>query len=82
MEFEWIAIALDDVVWIALAFVFGFLASLVGLPPLVGFLITGFVLGYFGMAGGAVLNKLADLGITILLFTVGLKPVVYGWAET
>lgn len=73
MEFEWIAIALDDVVWIALAFVFGFLASLVGLPPLVGFLITGFVLGYFGMAGGAVLNKLADLGITILLFTVGLK---------
>lgn len=65
-----------------MAFVFGFLASLVGLPPLVGFLITGFVLGYFGMAGGAVLNKLADLGITILLFTVGLKPVVYGWAET
>ena len=73
MEFEWIAIALDDVAWLFLAFVFGFLASRVGLPPLVGFLVTGFVLSYFGVAGGDVLNKLADLGITILLFTVGLK---------
>ena len=73
MEFEWIAIALGDVAWITLAFAFGFLASQIGLPPLVGFLITGFVLGYFGMAGGDILNKLADLGITILLFTVGLK---------
>jgi predicted Kef-type K+ transport protein len=73
MEFEWIAIALGDVAWITLAFVFGFFASQIGLPPLVGFLITGFVLGYFGMVGGDILNKLADLGITILLFTVGLK---------
>ncbi len=73
MEFEWVAIALGDVVWISLAFLLGLLASLVGLPPLVGFLVTGFVLGFFGMAGGDVLNKIADLGITLLLFTVGLK---------
>ncbi len=73
MEFEWVAIALGDVAWISVAFLFGLLASQVGLPPLVGFLVTGFVLGVLGLAGGEVLNKLADLGITILLFTVGLK---------
>lgn len=73
MEFEWIAIALGDVAWISLAFVLGFFASQAGLPPLVGFLATGFALHFLGFSSGEVLNKLADLGITILLFTVGLK---------
>lgn len=73
MEFEWIAIALGDVAWISLAFFLGFFASQVGLPPLVGFLATGFALHFLGFSSGEVLNKLADLGITILLFTVGLK---------
>lgn len=73
MEFEWVAIALGDVAWISLAFILGFLATQFGLPPLVGFLIAGFVLNFFGMAGGEVLHKLADLGITLLLFAVGLK---------
>ncbi|HEC12485.1 MAG TPA: potassium transporter Kef [Acidiferrobacteraceae bacterium] len=73
MEFEWVAIALGDVAWISLAFFLGFLARLIGLPPLVGFLATGFVLNYLGIASGEMLQKLADLGITLLLFTVGLK---------
>ncbi len=73
MDFEWVAIALGDVTWISLAFVLGFLVRIVGLPPLVGFLATGFVLNYMGIASGEVLQKLADLGITLLLFTVGLK---------
>jgi len=73
MDFEWVAIALGDIAWISLAFVLGFLAKLVSLPPLVGFLATGFLLNYFGFAGGETLQKLADLGITLLLFTVGLK---------
>lgn len=38
-----------------------------------GFLATGFVLNYLGIASGEMLQKLADLGITLLLFTVGLK---------
>ena len=46
---------------------------MVRLPPLVGFLATGFLLNYFGFASGETLQKLADLGITLLLFTVGLK---------
>ncbi len=73
MEFEWVSIALGDAAWIALAFAMGLLARLVGLPPLVGFLATGFVLNYLGTTSGEMLQKLADLGITLLLFTVGLK---------
>jgi predicted Kef-type K+ transport protein len=73
MDFEWVAIALGDVAWITLAFALGFGSRLIGLPPLVGFLATGFVLNYLGIASGEVLQKLADLGITLLLFTVGLK---------
>ncbi len=73
MDFEWVAIALSDVAWISLAFVLGFLAQRIGLPPLVGFLATGFILNHVGMASGEMLQKLADLGITLLLFTVGLK---------
>ncbi|MEN8166976.1 MAG: cation:proton antiporter family protein [Pseudomonadota bacterium] len=73
MDFAWVAIALGDVAWISLAFLLGLLASSIGLPPLVGFLATGFVLNYLGIASGEMLQKLADLGITLLLFTVGLK---------
>ena len=67
------AIALGDVVWITIAFALGFAAQAVRLPPLVGFLATGFLLHAFGIASGEVLDKLADLGITLLLFSVGLK---------
>ena len=73
MDFHWVTIALGDVSWIALAFAMGFLASLVKLPPLVGFLAAGFILNYLGIASGSTLQKLADLGITLMLFTVGLK---------
>lgn len=73
MDFEWVAIALGDVTWVSLAFFLGFLARLISLPPLVGFLATGFLLNYLGFASGETLQKLADLGITLLLFTVGLK---------
>ncbi|RLA13644.1 MAG: potassium transporter Kef [Gammaproteobacteria bacterium] len=73
MDFEWVAIALGDVTWITLAFCLGFLARLVNLPPLAGFLATGFLLNYLGFTSGETLQKLADLGITLLLFTVGLK---------
>ena len=73
MGIEWVAIALGDVSWIALAFLLGYLAKLINLPPLVGFLATGFVLNILGITSGETLQKLADLGITLLLFTIGLK---------
>lgn len=73
MDFEWVAIGLRDVLWIALAFVLGSISRGVGLPPLVGFLVAGFVLNAQGSASHEVFEKLADLGVTLLLFTVGLK---------
>ena len=73
MDFQWIAIALGDVAWISVAFVFGLLSRAAGLPPLIGFLATGFLLNAYGIASGEMLQKLSDLGITLLLFTVGLK---------
>jgi len=73
MDFNWATLALDDVAWISLAFALGYLSRSAGLPPLVGFLAAGFLLNTQGVAGGEMLQKLADLGITLLLFTVGLK---------
>ena len=78
MEFEWIAIALGgiapvEIAWLAVAFALGLLSRTAGLPPLVGFLAAGFVLNLFGIASGDMLEKLADLGVTLLLFIVGLK---------
>jgi glutathione-regulated potassium-efflux system ancillary protein KefC len=73
MDFEWVAIGASDVVWITVTFSLGFLARLVGLPPLVGFLAAGFLLNTQGIDNGELLQKLSDLGITLLLFTVGLK---------
>lgn len=73
MDFEWVAVALGDVTWISLAFALGFVAKLIGLPPLIGFLAAGFTLNALGAASGTMLEKLADIGITLMLFTIGLK---------
>jgi len=73
MNFEWVAVGLGDVAWVSLAFLLGFLSRQIGLPPLVGYLATGFLLNALGIANDALLQTLADLGITLLLFTVGLK---------
>ena len=90
MDFELIAIALGDVGWIAVAFLMGLLAKALGLPPLVGFLVAGFMLNLYGIAAGEIVRKLSDLGITLLLFIVGLKlnlrtfarPQVWGVAAS
>lgn len=51
----------------------GLLAMLVRLPPLVGFLAAGFVLKFMGYESTSTLETIADLGVTIMLFTIGLK---------
>lgn len=73
MDFYWITTALGDIVWLALAFALGLLSRVIGLPPLVGYLAAGFLLNGTGVVSGDVLQQFADLGITLLLFTVGLK---------
>ena len=65
---------LIDTAWISFAFLCGFIARLVKLPPLIGFLAAGFLLNGLGIRqAGEALQELADLGVTLLLFTIGLK---------
>lgn len=62
-----------DPVWLAIAFALGLLVKLIGLPPLVGYLIAGFTLKYFGAEANDIIQSISDMGITLLLFTIGLK---------
>ena len=55
------------------AFGFGFAARAVRLPPLVGYLMAGFVLHWVGVESTDALQWVADLGVLLLLFGVGLK---------
>ncbi|MCM8534852.1 MAG: cation:proton antiporter [Lentisphaeraceae bacterium] len=73
MDAQLISISNNDPLWIAIAFICGFLVRLISLPPLIGFLAAGFLLNILGAEGGSFLNSTADLGITLLLFTIGLK---------
>ena len=62
-----------DPIWLTIAFTLGFLVRLIGLPPLIGYLIAGFVLNYFGAESGEFIKIVSELGVTLLLFTIGLK---------
>ena len=62
-----------EVLWVGAAYALGLLASRFGLPPLVGYLGAGFVLRGLGQHSEPVLNQIADIGVLLLLFTVGLK---------
>ena len=66
----------------------GIAAARFGLPPMVGYLLCGFVLNFSGVVDHDRLTVIGDLGVTLLLFTIGLKldlrsllrPVI--WAGT
>ena len=45
-----------DPLWIVAAFVFGAVSARIGLPPLVGYLVAGFVLNSLGVEGGRTLE--------------------------
>ncbi|MEI6895016.1 MAG: cation:proton antiporter family protein [Colwellia sp.] len=62
-----------DFIWILFAFICGFAAKTVSLPPSIGFLAAGFILNIAGYQADDSLTILSDLGITIMLFTIGLK---------
>ena len=62
-----------ELIFFAVAFACGFAAYQVKLPPMVGFLLAGFVLHGAGYKTTELLNNIADLGITLLLFSIGLK---------
>ncbi|MGM1017598.1 MAG: cation:proton antiporter [Actinomycetota bacterium] len=68
---------------------FGTVAYLLRVPALVGFLAAGFVLGALQVEPFPGLQQIADVGVTLLLFTIGLKfdvrsllrPEAYGTAS-
>jgi len=79
----------DFSVALALAAVLGFAAQMIRLPPLAGFLLAGFVLNAMGMPQSPLIEEIADLGVILLLFTIGLKlkpsalarPEIWGGAS-
>jgi len=62
-----------DPLWLTIAFICGFALKMIGLPPLVGYLIAGFILKFMGAQIGSTIPLISDLGVTLLLFTIGLK---------
>ncbi len=58
---------------ILVAFAGGLAASFLRLPPLTGFLVAGFALNFMGYELNDNIQFIADLGVTLLLFTIGLK---------
>ncbi|ROR93545.1 putative Kef-type K+ transport protein [Salana multivorans] len=60
-------------VYLAVTLVLGFAAVLLKLPPLVGFLAAGFVLNWMHEPYLPAIDTIADLGVTLLLFGIGLK---------
>lgn len=62
-----------ELVFLIIAFALGLGIKLLGFPPLIGFLLAGFTLNYLGYESNQTLESLANLGITLMLFTIGLK---------
>ncbi len=62
-----------EAAWIGVAYLFGLLARFMGLPPLLGYLLAGFVLNALGQRPGEYLALAAHVGVMFLLFSVGLK---------
>ncbi|MEM8662168.1 MAG: cation:proton antiporter, partial [Pseudomonadota bacterium] len=58
---------------IVAAFACGFAARQIGQPPLVGYLVAGFALGLIGFESSDLIQIIADVGIAMLLFIIGLK---------
>ncbi len=65
--------SVTDPIWLIIAFALGLASRGIGLPPMVGYLVAGFAFAAIGMESGALLDGVADLGITLMLFTIGLK---------
>ncbi|NRA19005.1 MAG: cation:proton antiporter [Oceanospirillaceae bacterium] len=75
-----------DLIFFGSAFGCGFIVLQLRLPPLIGFLAAGFILHSLGYQSTASLEKISALGVTLLLFSIGLKlqlkslAKLYVWA--
>ncbi len=71
--FDSISLYFMELLSLVIAFVLGFLMRAMGFPPMLGYLVAGFVLNFIGVEDSAPLESIANLGILLLLFTIGLK---------
>lgn len=62
-----------DPIIILIALAGGLVSRALGLPALIGYLAAGFILHETNIQAGELLHELANLGVTLLLFTIGLK---------
>lgn len=62
-----------DPIIILLALAAGLLTKKLGYPPLLGYLVSGFVLSGLDIQAGDIINDIANAGVTLLLFSIGLK---------
>ncbi len=62
-----------DFIWIFFAFICGLAAKSISFPPSIGYLVAGFALNFLGYQADDSLTILSNLGITLMLFTIGLK---------
>ncbi len=62
-----------ELIFYATAFICGFIILQFKLPPLIGFLAAGFILNLAGYGNTEIMNTMANLGVTLLLFSIGLK---------
>ncbi len=63
----------SDIIAIGIAYVLGLAARFVGLPPLIGYLLAGFGLYASGSQMTPTLAEFSEMGVTLLLFSIGLK---------
>lgn len=64
---------MQELLCLGSAYIAGLIASRLSFPPLVGYLLAGYVLNLLHIEVMPNLTHLADIGIELLLFTVGLK---------
>jgi len=63
----------SDITALGIAYALGLAARFIGLPPLVGYLVAGFALYAGGGEFTPTLKDFAEMGVTLLLFSIGLK---------
>ena len=62
--------------WLTAAFILGLIARLFKLPALIGFLVAGMLVEALNIDHSnmdELIEVIADLGVMLLLFTIGLK---------
>lgn len=62
-----------EFIWLLFAFACGMVANFINLPSLIGYLCAGFILHFVGLEPLANLDALAEIGISLMLFTIGVK---------